>query len=343
MALEAVQRGEVELPIGCEVTYELEAINILRSLIRSPKPDEALRVWYDEFTASHGERPTAVEAFHEGYSPRSARKSYGSWLRFVDAMGGLPDIARRVLDHLQAGELLDILEITPMTKSLKMVVLMTMLNADQLPGRIEIDSLTEGFAQLVRRSAKLKADVEVDLENSRALRKYLEQNPINAWVGGKGTRKKPFFSYRNGIFQTTFSLEEDLRSIFQDLVHEVADWRLAEYLQRPALQNADARDIVCKVSHAGGRPILFLPNRKLQPNIPRGWTDILVEGEPHEANFVKVAVNVMRRKGQSKNVLAEILRGWFGADAGLPGTNQRVIFRNIDENLILESVEHEPI
>ena len=292
---------------------------------------------------NHSERPTAAEAFHEGYNPRSARRSYGSWLQFVVAMGGLSEMERRVLDHSQAGELLDILEITPMTKSLKMLVLMTMLNADQLPGQMEIDSLTEGFARLVRRSAKLKADVEVDLDNSRALRKYLDQNPINAWAGGKGTRQKIFFSYRDGIFQTTFSLDEDLRPIFQDLVREIADWRLAEYLQRPALKNADAGDIICKVSHAGGRPILFLPNRKLQPTIPREWTDVLVGGEPHEANFVKVAVNVMRRKGQSKNVLAEILRGWFGADAGLPGTNQRVIFRNADKHLILEPIEYEAI
>ena len=209
LALEAIQNGKLDLPLGCEVTYELKAIEILRALIRPPKPNEALRAWYEDFAANHGERPTAVEAFHEGYTPRSTRKSYGSWLRFVAAMGGLSEDQQRVLDHPQAGELLDILEITPMTKSLKMLVLMIMLNADQLPGQMEIDSLTEGFAQIARRSAKLKADVEVDLENTRALRRYLEQNPINAWAGGKGTRQKSFFSYRDGIFRTTFSLEEE--------------------------------------------------------------------------------------------------------------------------------------
>jgi hypothetical protein len=138
-------------------------------------------------------------------------------------------------------------------------------------------------------------------------------------------------------------MEDELRPIFQDLVREIADWRLAEYLQRPGLNNTDGSDIVCKVSHAGRRPILFLPNRKLQPNIPRGWTDVLVEGQLHEANFVKVAVNVVRRKGQSKNVLSDTLRGWFGADAGLPGTSLHVKFRNAGEGLVLEPVEHEPL
>ena len=342
LALEAIRNGKLDLPVGCEVTYELAAIDILRALIKPPPPDEALRVWYEDFAANHSERPTAAEAFHEGYNPRSARRSYGSWLQFVVAMGGLSEMERRVLDHSQAGELLDILEITPMTKSLKMIVLMTMLNADQLPGKMGIDSLTEGFVRAVRRSAKLKTDVEVDLENTRALRRYLEQNPINAWSGGKGTKQKTFFSYRDGIFQTTFLLEEDLRPAFQVLVREIADWRLAEYLQRPALKNANAGDdIVCKVSHAGGRPILFLPNRKLQLNIPHGWTDVLVEGEPHEANFVKVAVNVMRRKGESRNVLGEILRRWFGDDAGLPGTSYQVIFRNSEEGFVLDQIERE--
>jgi superfamily II DNA or RNA helicase/HKD family nuclease/diadenosine tetraphosphate (Ap4A) HIT family hydrolase len=339
MALEAIQEGKFDLPPGCEATYELEAINILRALLRPPKPDDALRVWYEEFRESHGERPTAVETFHEGYNPRSTRMTYGSWLGFLAAMGDLQENEQRVLEHSQAVEFLKILEITAMTKSFKLLTLMAMLNEDQLPGQIEIDRLVEGFSQLVQRSAKLKATVGVDLQNPGALRQYLEKNPIDAWTGGKGTKHKQFFSYSDGIFRTTFRIEEGIRPAFQELVRETADWRLAEYLQRPGLSNTGTTDIACKVSHAGGRPILFLPDRRINPSIPRGWTDVLVEDQPQQANFAKVAVNVVRRKGSSKNMLSEILRRWFGVNVGLPGTSFHVIFRESEKGLVLEPLD----
>ena len=341
MALDAFEKGDVDLPPGCEVTYPLEAIDILRALLRPPPPDEALSAWYKEFRDSHGQRPTSTEALHEGYNPRSIRKAYGSWPRFIDAMGDLSQNELRVLEHTQAAQFLTDLEITHMTKSLKMLTLMVMLNEDQLPGQVGIDRLVQGFVHIVRRSAKLKADVGVDIEDEKALQQYLEKNPIEAWTGGKGGRQKSFFAYHSGIFQTTFELGKDIRSGFQELVREIADWRLAEYLQRPSLRYSSENQIVCKVSHTGGRPILFLPDRPVQPNIPHGWTDVLVEGQPYEANFVKVAVNVLRRKGSTKNILSETLHQWFGKNAGLPGTSFQVIFRSTEDGLVFEPFDHE--
>jgi hypothetical protein len=94
--------------------------------------------------------------------------------------------------------------------------------------------------------------------------------------------------------------------------------------------------IVCKVSHANGRPILFLPDRTAQAEIPEGWTAIDIDGEPSEANFVKVAFNVIRRPQNPRNELATILRRWFGADVGLPGTNFRVTFQRTESGWKLE-------
>ena len=39
---------------------------------------------------------------------------------------------------------------------------------------------------------------------------------------------------------------------------------------------------------------------------------------------MKVAVNVVRKPGDEANQLPRILRGWFGADAGAPGTRHTV-------------------
>src|SRR5262249_2090162 len=87
-ALTQVAAHAFDLPPGCEVTYDLRAIEILRALLPIPT-HYALRAWYGAFRERHGIRPRAVEAFHEGYAPRSLRRAHGSWLGFVDHMKDL--------------------------------------------------------------------------------------------------------------------------------------------------------------------------------------------------------------------------------------------------------------
>jgi superfamily II DNA or RNA helicase/diadenosine tetraphosphate (Ap4A) HIT family hydrolase len=330
LALERLQAGELELPPGCEVTYELEAVNILKALLRIPKEPEALKAWYESFRERHGERPTALEAHHAGYVPRSVGKTHGSWLGFVTSMGDV----HTIFEGTPAGAFLKSLETTPMTKSYKMLTLLAMLNVDQFPGAILIDELANDFSRLARRNATLRADVGDALEDAESLRRLLEKNPIDAWAGGKGTGDQSFFRYDGREFRATFDVAPSEREPFQELVRELADWRLGEYLDRH--QHAPTEGIVCKVSHANERPILFLPDRATHPGIPEGWTEVQIDGEHYEANFVKVAVNVMRRPGKDRNELPTLLRGWFGPDAGLPGTNFQVVFRHTDEGWTLE-------
>ncbi|MCE2515837.1 MAG: HIT domain-containing protein [Acidobacteria bacterium] len=89
MALERYERGEFDLPLGCSVTYELEAIEILKRLIRIPRGVDALQTWYRAFRDRHGVRPTASESWHAGYDPKAVRRAFGSWFGFVGAQGDL--------------------------------------------------------------------------------------------------------------------------------------------------------------------------------------------------------------------------------------------------------------
>lgn len=116
------------------------------------------------------------------------------------------------------------------------------------------------------------------------------------------------------------------REAFQELVRELVDWRLAEYLERGADDPATGDRIPCKVSHSGGRPLLFLPDRTTHPGIPLGTRPVLIESERYEARFVKVAVNVIRRPGSTQNELPALMKAWFGPDAGRPGTNFWAVF-----------------
>ena len=323
-ALQLLQAGTADLPPGCEVTYDLEAVDILKGLLRLPGRGVALRAYYEDFHERNAIRPTAVEAFHEGYNPRSARKSYGSWFGFVRAMGDLNPAESAALDRHSA--LLESLEITPMTKSFKMLVLLAMLNRGHFPGEIRIGELAEAFGELARRSARLREDVGPTLDETGALVRLIEENPIAAWVEGKGTGGAPFFTYKDDVFGTSLSVADEVRDGLQRMVRELVDWRLAEYLQRPLADGALSEEMVCKVSHAAGRPIIFL-DRKKYPHVPEGWANVSVEGEVYRANFVKVAVNVVRRPGSEPNELPAIVRRWFGPDAGAPGTNFFVSFK----------------
>ncbi len=131
--LERLDAGTAELPPGCEVTYELEAKDILKSLLRvGGSAVELLTRRYQDFRETLGARPTAIEMLREGYNPRAMRPSFGSWLGFF--VRSQEDLG---VDGTQAYEaaksFLHALEETPMEKSYKMLVLLAMLNREQLP------------------------------------------------------------------------------------------------------------------------------------------------------------------------------------------------------------------
>src|SRR5262249_22066829 len=133
------------------------------------------------------------------------------------------------------GDFLAMLEVTLMTRSYKMLVLLAMLNAETFPGEIGIDELTRRFAELASRSATLRADVGRALDNPGELRRLIERNPVAAWTGGWATGGTDYFAYDRGRLHTTARLTSSDPEVLRDLVRELVDWRLAEYLDRPGV------------------------------------------------------------------------------------------------------------
>jgi superfamily II DNA or RNA helicase len=326
-ALRMLREGDASnlIPPNCSVTYDLEATEILEALLRRGGAEErrdALVAYYRAFRDRTGVRPTASETWHDGLDPRSARPGYGSWLQFVRAMDDL----RGVWDsaEVRLRPFLTSLETTPMTRSFKMVVLLALLAEDGLTTGATIDRLVARVRTLARRSAVLRQEFGDALEDDASLRHLLEQHPIEAWTGGRGTGGERFFSYTNGRFAFAPRIPASEREAANALIRELAEWRLAVYLRRAGVEGAPR--ILCRVSHADGRPILFLPSRDRTPGVPEGWIEVTADGEAYQAKFAKVAVNVLQRPGDARNVLAEVLRRWFGQGAGLPGTSHAVAF-----------------
>lgn len=151
--LERVRSGTLELPPGCAVTYDLQAIEILRGLLRIGRQLDALDRYYDDFRTLHGVRPTASEAYQDGYNPRAVRERTGSWIRFVALKGDLDATQHRALEAHDS--FLAALDTTEMVKSYKMIVLLAMLNAGRFPGAIAIEELAREVERLARRTAAL--------------------------------------------------------------------------------------------------------------------------------------------------------------------------------------------
>jgi superfamily II DNA or RNA helicase len=334
-AFRLVQRGELALPPGCAVTYELAALDILQSLLRKGGGATAVEGFVRDFVERRGLRPTAVETYQAHYNPRAVRGAHGSWLGFLKDLGLLEPAEVACLES--ARTFLEQLEKTQFTRSYKALTLLAMLNLDALPGAADIGALTAEFVRLARRSAKSRADVSVSLDDTAAVERLLREYPLQKWSEGRGTGGVSYFAVEGDVFRSTLSVPAEQRATFQALVRELCDWRLAEYLARPSVASADDESsdgslrILCKVMQSNGRPILKLPNRASEPRIPTDWVEFEANGESYRAKFAKLYVNVIRRAdGSDENVLADIVRKWFGPSAGQPGTTFHVAFEHAD-------------
>ena len=139
-----------------------------------------------------------------------------------------------------------------------------------------------------------------------------------------------------GDFRFRDAVSDEHRVAFCTLVQEVCEWRLEEYFRRATVR--DGEGFVLHVTHSNRKPILMLPDRSRSPGLPLGWTRVRVGAERLDLNFVKVAVNVARRRSAPDNLLGELLRGWFGDNAGLPGSSFKVRLIEGEEGWVLDPV-----
>ena len=341
---------EPALPEGCVLDVELEAKELLTRFL--PAGRAAVEEAYRGMRAELGRRPTPTELLHAHYLPHTLRAAHGSWFGFCRAEGDLDASEERVVERF--GAWLGMLETTSLNKSYKMVVLRVLLDRDALWDGMEIPRLAAACRSFLENHPALRADLEcaaftrvpgdtaLDMENFAAW--WLEW-PLSRWMDDQAGQR--WFTRRGGRFVADFTCPPELRAAFESLTGELVDLRLAHYSQsrlgaRAALEARSASEgnrpnttFRGKVSHSGGKPILFLPTVESVPTRPTGPTRVrLPDGREWVFRFVKVACNVAHPadavSARDNNALPSLLRDWFGADAGLPGTNFEVEFTDRD-------------
>jgi SOS-response transcriptional repressor LexA len=243
------------------------------------------------------------------------------------------------------------LETTSLNKSYKMVVLRVLLDRDALWDGLEIPRLAAACRSFLENHPALRADLEgaaftrvpgdaaLDMENFAAW--WLEW-PLSRWMDDQAGKR--WFTRRGDRFVADFPCPPELRAAFESLTGELVDLRIAHYTHsRLSSQTAPrgsegtplSTTFRAKVSHSGGKPILFLPTVESVSSRPTGPTRVrLPDGREWVFRFVKVACNVAHpadaASARGSNALPALLRDWFGPDAGVPGTNFEVEFSSVD-------------
>ncbi len=329
--------GAMELPGGCSVQVELEAIALLQKLL--PRGGTEVERVYRELYSARGERPRIGELFRMNLSPSTLRTAHGSWFEFVASEGHLTEDERKV--HAAAGRWLDELETAQMTKCFKMILLQALIEEGALRTGLGLDQLAARSHDILLRSPELLRDLEGVKElpdprapDAKAWRAYWRKNPVVAWAGTAGTPGE-WFRVEGDRLVSRLPIPPGLDDVFEALALELVDYRLAQYRRR--LDQATSGGFTCKVFSNNQGPVLKLPDRKLRPDLPLGEVDVrLRDGAVWRFRFVSIACNVAHPVGSDRNQLPDLIRSWFGPAAGRPGTAFHIRFTQSPDGLWVE-------
>jgi superfamily II DNA or RNA helicase/diadenosine tetraphosphate (Ap4A) HIT family hydrolase/HKD family nuclease len=322
--LRAMQTGDFGLPPGCSAIYEPELVDVMRQLTRVGARS-ALEGYCRSYFDERGYRPSALQTFQAGYNPASARARHGHWFGFLDDADLLAEQQREVVRR--HGDVLASIETEPVTKSYKLVTLQAMLQLGALRTGASVAEIAWTSHRIVTGDPRLLADTmsaempDPASVNADTWREYWLRWPLSAWAGQLRGASSGLFRLEGRRFLPAFRVADDLGETFDGMVEEIVDYRLARYLFTKSSPLEAAFRL--KVIQASGRPILML-NRDQNPQLPEGETPFTADGVNYTGNFVKIALNVAQRAGQSGNALPDLLQSWFGPDAGQPGTGHCV-------------------
>lgn len=204
--LDEVQQGEFDLPTGCSITYELEAMDLLRAMLRERPGQSELEAFYHDFKLRNGVRPTAAETAHSDFSP--SRTGHGGWFEFVRDMGDMP-VGGVLTTH---GELLSRLGSTRFSNPDALVVLKAATKT--LNDGISLDRLRGTAEGLSTRWPELGKFDDGRFDEG-----------LQFWL------TTPHLIVEDNRLALT---RADKSNALPDLVEELVDWRIAEFLAKPS-------------------------------------------------------------------------------------------------------------
>jgi superfamily II DNA or RNA helicase/HKD family nuclease len=157
------------------------------------------------------------------------------------------------------------------------------------------------------------------------------------------TRELDCVRIKDNVLSCAPGVEPQLHGTWTSMMREVVEylsiWRVR--VEQNKLERTE-RGFSARVIQASGRPILKLPDRKTASQIPEGTMEVRL---PDQAlwsfRLVKIACNVAHPVGAQTNRLGDLMREWFGAHAGAPGTAHHVFFWHTAGDWRIEPVRNQ--
>ncbi len=260
------EEGRLELPPECFINYDLRLIEFLKSL-----DSDGIAKDYEALRDGLGRRPTLAEFYRAGASVVRMRREYGSWLELVTTFGDLEMSEREVAENHR--EFLRELEVTPMTKSFKMVLLEAFQELDGWRRAPDLNQLAARSREILERHRPLLTDLPESMRSGdeasdEAWVRYWRDNPINAWVGGnRHSDTRRWFRVAEQevepYFEPAFEVDQRESETLAALVQELIDFRLASYEARLSTHTVPGEDIDVPPSDPNDSELPYFPDLRM--------------------------------------------------------------------------------
>lgn len=240
--LEDLESGNYELPPGCSITIETEALDLMKSLASNMNQGaatrEALRNWISDHES---ERPTALQfALYRGKDLGTTKKR-GGWFGLLNGESLLSADEMTVVQGFT--EWFTYLEFGAYSKSYKLVTILAFSQLGGFGKSVDLSTLMDVSRKRIFGDPRLLSDLEdamtyfVDVMNPTDAEwaKYWSINPIAALTKSQ-TGETEWFSLQDGKLEFALPVADDLISTLTSMTTELCEYRLHRYLigKKPA-------------------------------------------------------------------------------------------------------------
>jgi len=299
---DAVEGGSALLPDGCFVTYDLEFVNFLKSLM-----DNNLTTEFLALRESLGRRPTILEMWRSGSNLANLNRQYGSWWEFLDEIGEATPDEAAVLENF--AQWFRDLSTTKTVKSYKLVLLQTLLSQGTFIGPNNVQDISKWALDWYKSNPLLQQDLPasllpIDSISDRVWLAHWLNNPIKFWCTAERSGEVWFDSKDSGFcFTKTVLVDEE--SALESMTTEIMLWLMARYCSKFDYTKSPPTPIIPidpAINQALNIP--YFPNIKIAcGNFKSGYSDAL-EYVIAPTGFGRIDENrhfVARASGNSMN------------------------------------------
>jgi hypothetical protein len=153
---------------------------------------------------------------------------------------------------------------------------------------------------------------------------YWRRWPVAAWTGElRESSGSALFEVVDDRFRLRSTVADQSLPLLEEMLGELVDYRLCRYLDVTEARVGEWR---LRVGQTEGRPLVWL-DRPRNAHLPEGEVNVMIEGQRYVGLFRNIALNKVHQPQSEKNLLPNLLRRWFGTEAGMPGTAQNIIIR----------------